>query len=90
MTLRTAQYTVNALTPTRIVAKSVNPQRCLIHNHEHASNLEMFIGTSTVSKTTGLHIPPTERVDFILNPNEELFAITDKDTAIVHVFVQGD
>jgi len=50
----------------------------------------MFIGTSTVSITTGLHIPSTERVDFILNPDEELFAITDKDTAIVHVFVQGD
>jgi hypothetical protein len=88
MALTTAQFTLNAQTATKIIGKDTNPQRCIIHSHEHGNNPEIFIGPLGVTASTGLHIPNGLSQEIILNPNDDLFAIAGSGSPIVHVLVQ--
>ena len=88
MGLTTAQFTLNPTTPTKIIGKDTNPQRCIVHCHEHGNNPQIFVGNQTVTATTGLHIPNGLNIEIILNPNDELYAIASGDSPVVHVLVQ--
>lgn len=88
MTLSTAQITLNATTSTKLVGKNVNPQRVVLHSHDHQSNAKIYIGDEFVTDTTGFHVPDTESLTLILNANEELWAITDTSSGNINVLVQ--
>ena len=88
MTISTAQISLNASTAVRIVTKSVNPKRVLIHNHTHQDNREVYIGADNVTASNGFHIPATETEPLILNPDEDLWAITGSGTVVVTILMQ--
>jgi hypothetical protein len=88
MGLTTAQFTLGSQTAKKIVSKDTNPQRCIIHSHEHGNNPEIFVGPLGVTASTGLHIPNGQNIDIVLNPNDELYAIAGSGSPVVHVMVQ--
>jgi hypothetical protein len=69
------KYILTTATAQRIISRSANPQKVAIHNHEEQNKHDVFIGNENVSATTGFHIPHTETLQLIVNPNEELWAI---------------
>lgn len=72
----------------RIVGRSANPQKVIIHNHEEANKHDLYIGNQDVSAASGFHIPATETLQLIVNPNEELWAIADVGSCDVRILRQ--
>jgi hypothetical protein len=60
-----------------------------IHNHEHSSSKEIYIGNSTVTTSTGIHSVATQTSTLILEPGDELYAITPETTAAIHVLISS-
>ena len=88
MSLATAQFTLSATTPTRIVTPSVMPQFVTLHNMTKSSNSYVYYGASNVSSTNSPHIDPGETIKFQLLPLEELYAVSDPNGLVVGVIMQ--
>ena len=88
MTLATAQFELDNLTPTKIVSASVNPQFVTLHNLTKSSNEYIYYGGSNVSTTNSPHIDPGDTLKLQLLPLEELYAVSDPADLIVGVMTQ--
>jgi hypothetical protein len=88
MTLATAQFELDNLTPTKIVSASVNPQFVTLHNLTKSSNEYIYYGGSNVSTTNSPHIDPGDTLKLQLLPLEELYAVSDPADLVVGVMTQ--
>jgi hypothetical protein len=88
MTLATAQFELDNLTPTKIVSASVNSQFVTLHNLTKSSNSYVYYGGANVSTTNSPHIDPGETLKLQLLPLEELYAVSDPADLSVGVMTQ--
>lgn len=86
MPITQAHYSVGT-TRVRIVAPDIMPQHVCIHNHEHSSSRDVFIGDGTVTIANGFHLLHTDRLQITIGPGDSLFAIADSGTNELHVMI---
>ena len=70
----TAGTTVIGVTPTLIDGREVNPFRIRIHNNDNTT--DMYIGGPNVTISDGYKVLKEESIDLIINPLEELYAVS--------------
>jgi hypothetical protein len=86
--LNTKQVEVGT-TAVEILGKHGNPVKVILHNGEKSSNEYIwFGGSSAVTTTTGAHLDNAATYQLILEPGNELYAITDAGTKTLHVIWQ--
>ena len=76
MPVKTYAYDLVQDVRTLVVPPNVEPQEVCIHNHEHATSKEIFLGGADVTATNGMHAVATLTSIITLNPNDALWAIT--------------
>jgi hypothetical protein len=86
MPISTAHYSVGT-TRVKIVEAANIAQHICIHNHEHSSANNVFIGGSDVTASNGIHAQATLTSQMILGPGDDLWAIADGGTNELHVLV---
>jgi hypothetical protein len=87
MTVQTFGYDLVANVRTLVVGASVSVQHVCIHNHEHATSKEIFIGGPDVTVENGMHAVATQTGQIQLLPGDELFAITTQNNVNLRVLV---
>lgn len=71
----------------QIVGPDTMSQEVCIHNHEHSSNANVFIGGSDVTVDNGIHAQPTLTSQIVIGPGDSLWAVADTDDQELHVLV---
>ncbi len=87
MPISTAQFTLAANVRRQIVQPDRMAQHVCIHNHEHNSNKQIFIGNSTVTTTTGIHSVATQTSMITIGAGDDLWAISEDDGVSMHILV---
>ena len=86
--LETKQVTVGTAA-VEIFGKQDNPVQLILHNGEKSNNnFIWFGGGSAVTTSTGAHLDNAATYQLVLNPGNELWAITDAGTKTLHVIAQ--
>jgi hypothetical protein len=70
---------------TEIVGHDNEPHDVILHNMTKSSNAYIFFGSANVSTTNAPHIDPGETIQFTLNPEDRLFAVSDPAGLVVGV-----
>jgi hypothetical protein len=79
MPLQTAQYTVGTAA-IKVLSSQSNPTQVILHNANKSSNNYIwFGGSSAVTTSTGIHLDNGEDYQFVLQPGNELWAISDSN-----------
>ena len=86
MPITTAHYSVG-LTRVQIVAPDIQPQHVCIHNHEHSSSGEVFIGGSDVTIANGIHAQATLTSQMTIEPGDSLWAVADTAEQELHILI---
>ena len=86
MPITTAHYSVG-LTRVQIVAPDIQPQHVCIHNHEHSSSGEVFIGGSDVTIANGIHAQATLTSQMTIEPGDSLWAVADTTEQELHILI---
>jgi hypothetical protein len=87
MTVKTYGYDLVANVRTLVVPASVSVQHVCIHNHEHSTSREIFIGGPDVTVDNGMHAVVTQTGQVQLLPGDELFAITAQNDVNLRILV---
>lgn len=87
MTIKTYGYDLVANVRTLVVPASVSVQHVCVHNHEHSTSREIFIGGSDVTVDNGMHAVVTQTGQVQLLPGDELFAITAQNDVNLRIMV---
>lgn len=74
-------WTSVGLTATPIDGVHTQPARLTIHNNDNATNI--YLGGPDVTITNGLLLLKEESYQFVLNPLEQLYAVSDKTGHII-------
>jgi hypothetical protein len=85
MALTNAQYTVAEGTRVRIASADNMPQDVIIHEGDNASSTKAFLGDSSVTDTTGLHIINGTSLQMTLRPGDELWCYSGQNAPVIHV-----
>lgn len=80
------QYLVGTVA-TLVVPASDRIQQVVLHNHEHASNHEIFINGPGVTTTNGMHLPNTETIQFNVAAGDTVWAIADGASRDLRVLI---
>lgn len=86
MPITQAHHTIGTVA-VQIVPADNMAQHVCIHNHEHASNSEIYIGNSQVTINNGIHAQPTLTSQLTIGPGDDLWAISDTEDVELHVLV---
>lgn len=79
----TAKYTINA-TATKISVDTIHDQNILVHAKQ-----SIYIGTtSSVSSTTGFLMDNGDKIEFSIDGDMELWAISATTSSDVYVFLK--
>lgn len=70
-----------------VVPASDRIQQVILHNHEHASNHEIYVNGPGVTTTNGMHIPNTETIQFNVAAGDTVWAISDGDARDLRVLI---
>lgn len=81
-----AHYTIGTVA-TKVVASSDHIQQVTFHNHEHSSNHDIYINGPGVTITNGLHLPDTETIQMNVAAGDEVWAISDTSSNVLHVLI---
>lgn len=73
--------TTISTTPTLVDGREVNPFRIRVRNNDNTA--DMYLGDSNVTISTGYLVKREEAIDLILNPLEELYAVSSKAGHII-------
>lgn len=74
-------WTSVGLTATPIDGVHNQPSRITIHNNDNATNV--YLGGENVTITSGLLLLKEQSYQFVLNPLEQLYAVSDKAGHII-------
>jgi hypothetical protein len=69
----------------QIASPDDNPQLVIIHDHDHTSGDDVFIGGPDVTISNGLHLPKTETIQVMIDAGDSLYAVADGGSVEVHV-----
>jgi hypothetical protein len=72
---------------TLVVGASSSVQHVSVHNHEHATSKEIFIGGADVTVANGMHAVATATSTIQLLPGDELYAITSQTGCNLRILV---
>lgn len=81
-----AHYTIGTVA-TKVVAASDRIQQVTFHNHEHSSNHDIFINGPGVTISNGLHLPDTETIQMNVAAGDEVWAISNTTSNVLHVLI---
>ncbi|MFZ9703446.1 MAG: hypothetical protein ACO3B7_04545 [Candidatus Limnocylindrus sp.] len=84
MMIQTAHFAIGT-TSVQIATPDDNPQIVIIHDHDHTSSDDVFIGGPDVTIANGLHLPKTETITVHLDAGDSLYAVADGGSIEVHV-----
>lgn len=87
MPVQTFSYDLAQNVRTLVVGASASVQHVCIHNHEHATSKEIFIGGPDVTVANGMHAVATETGKIQLMPGDELYAITSQTGCNLRILV---
>lgn len=87
MAVFTYSYDLEPNVRTLVVPASTGVQHVCIHNHEHATSKEIFIGNSSVTVDNGMHAVATQTGVVQLLPSDELYAITAQSDCNLRILV---
>jgi len=80
MPIRNALITLSDTTPTQIVGADNMPHDIILHNMTKSSNEYIFIaGSSATAGTSSIHIDPGQTLYMTIEPNDEIWAVSDPD-----------
>jgi hypothetical protein len=86
--LNTQQVAVGTAA-VQIIGTNQNPVQVILHNGVKSSNEYIwFGGSSAVTTLTGAHLDDADTYQLIIQPGNELWAITDAGTKELHVLWQ--
>jgi hypothetical protein len=77
MPVTQAQFTLTLGTAIRIVAPDTMSHEVTLHNMTKSSNEYIFVGNSEVGTANGIHIDPGGTLTLTLQPNDDLWAVSD-------------
>lgn len=86
MPITQAHHTICTVA-VQIVPANTMGQHVCIHNHEHSSNSEIFIGNQNVTIGNGIHAAATTTSQLTIGPGDDLWAISDVEDVELHVLV---
>jgi hypothetical protein len=84
MPITNSQVSVGT-TRIKVVVAQAGNQQVIVHDHDHSGNNDVFIGNSTVTTTTGLHVPKTETIQLDIPAGDDLWAIASGNSVALHV-----
>lgn len=73
------------MTRVKIVAPQASRQHVIIHDHDHNSANDVFIGGADVTISNGLHVPKTETIQLEVMPGDDLWAVADGEFVELHI-----
>lgn len=87
MAINTDNYTIDG---TAVLIANSSPSGCRIHIHNTTQGTPLWLGgNSSVTDVTGFRVDGKDQFEFILHPNEQLWAIcANATTAVVSVMRQ--
>lgn len=87
MAINTNQYAIDG---TAVLIADQSPSGCRIHVHNTDQATPVFLGgDNTVTSSTGYRVDGKDKFEFVLHPNEKLFAIcSNGQNAVVAVLRQ--
>jgi len=74
-------------TAIQIVGPDSMAQHVCIHNHEHSSNSNIYIGGQNVTVGNGIHAASTTTSQLTIGPGDSLWAVADTDDCELHVLI---
>jgi len=87
--LETKQVTVGTAS-VQVIGENQGPVQVILHNGEKSSNEYIwFGGGAAVTTSTGAHIDDAATYQLVIQPGNELWAITDAGTKTLHVLWQA-
>ena len=87
MPVKTYAYTLLQGVRQLVVPPNVEPQEVCVHNHEHATSKEIYLGNADVTVANGMHAVATQTSIITLNPGDALYAITPETEAELRIMV---
>ena len=81
-----AHYTIGTVA-TKVVDSSDRIQQVTFHNHEHSSNHDIYVNGPGVTINNGLHLPDTETIQMNVAAGDEVWAISDTTSNVLHVLI---
>jgi hypothetical protein len=86
--LETKQVTIGTAA-VQILGTQDNPVQVILHNAQKSSNeFIWFGGGSAVTTSTGAHLDNSDTYQLVIQPGNELWAITNSGTKELHVLWQ--
>jgi hypothetical protein len=86
--LETKQVTIGTAA-VQILGTQDNPVQVILHNGEKSGNNYIwFGGGSAVTTSTGAHLDNADTYQLVIQPGNELWAITNSGTKELHVLWQ--
>jgi len=80
MPIRNALIILSDTTPTQIVGADNMPHDVILHNMTKSSNEYIFItGSSATAGTSTIHMDPGQTLYMTLQPDDEIWAVSDPD-----------
>ena len=77
MPIITSNFSLVQDTPVKIASADNMPQEVHVHNHEHATGRDLYVGEdNTVSETNGHHVLAESDIVFPLSPGDSLWGMT--------------
>jgi len=84
MPITSSQVSVGT-TRVKIVVAQAGNQQVIVHDHDHNGSNDVFLGDSTVTTTTGLHVPKTETIQLDVPAGDDLWAIASGNSVALHL-----
>lgn len=69
----------------QVASPDDNPQLVIVHDHDHTSNDDVFLGGPDVTIANGLHLPKTETIQITIDAGDSLYAVANGGSVGVHV-----
>ena len=86
MGLSAAHYTIGTVA-TLVVPATSGIQQVTFHNHEHSSNHDIYINGPGVTINNGLHLPDTETIQMNIASGDEVWAISNTTSNVLHILI---
>lgn len=85
MAISSAQYTVANGTRVLIAAADNMPQDITVHEGDHSESTTAYLGDSSVTNSSGVHIHAGDTLQFTLQPGDELYAYSSQGAPLIEV-----
>jgi hypothetical protein len=77
MAISTAQYILDNVVATEICGPDIQMQRVTVHNLETGTGKMVYIGNSGVTTTNSLEMNPQVFFQFVIDPGDSLYAVSN-------------